>query len=182
MQPAGMPRLGRGAGRILVALLLLLGLWQVLSSPAFAERWYGITPGTTSRDEVRRLLGEPNRTLKEPPGAESWIYEGEQAPFGTSGVGIIIRLDSGVVDYIEVEPLQHVAWLPLKERYGEPEEKTTPNEAGLSIYRYRRRGLLIIVDTRREVAVKFGFFRETAPAGPPAPSAGSPPPSPAPTR
>lgn len=173
MQPAGMPRLGRGAGRILVALLLLLGLWQVLSSPAFAERWYGIIPGTTSRDEVRRLLGEPSRTLKEPPGAESWVYEGEQAPFGTSGVGIVVRLDSGLVDYIEVEPLQHVAWSLLKERYGEPDDKTAPKE-GLSIYRYRS-GLLIIMDVRRGVAVKFGFFRGTPPSA-------SPPPPPSPPR
>lgn len=156
---------------------LMLGFLLILPSGAFAERWYGIIPGATTRDEVQRILGEPSRTLKEPAGHESWVYEGEQAPFGTSGVGIVLRLDSGLVDYIEVDPLQHMAWPLLKERYGEPDEKTAPKE-GLSIYRYPRRGLLIIMDTGKEVAVKFGFYRGTTPAGPPAPSAGSPPPPP----
>ena len=55
------------------------------ATTARAADWGGITPGTSTKDSVRTLYGEPTRAASktlEGYDVIDWVYEGERAPRG----------------------------------------------------------------------------------------------------
>ncbi|MBU9888679.1 MAG: PDZ domain-containing protein [Candidatus Omnitrophica bacterium] len=131
----------------------LLIFWAVLPllpvgfpQTAWADRFAGIEPGQSSKEEVRRVLGDPVAASSLGDRVE---YRG--APFDAAKIVVHYRLSDAVAEKIEVYPVvragrdDHREWFSLE---GPAEVSTDSDGSRLEVY------------PARGMALKFGLAAE----------------------
>lgn len=99
---------------------LLVTLLLLVLGPAvpWAADWGGVTPGTSTQEDIRRLFGPPTqeRSAKE-DGYETreWIYEGAEAPAGLNK----LRVEFGLLkpDGFKPNTVRTLALYPKENRF-----------------------------------------------------------------
>jgi hypothetical protein len=104
----------------MVARAASIALWMTvvgLAASAQAAEWGGIAPATTTMEQVRKRYGGPTRTVmqkSEGYDTAQWVYDGAQAPAGTTRMTVDFGLLSGqtyrpdVVRSFKIEPRRGV--------------------------------------------------------------------------
>lgn len=151
---------GRAAGWLLLALAVVAGA----TARAGAADWGGITPGASTREEVRQRYGAPSRQAPQKvEGYDTlqWIYEGPRAPAGLRRMLVEFGMltPAGyrpeLVRYFVLEPRPRVFRREvILQGWGAPDGVN--EEQGRKILVYRA-GLLVYLDETGGDAVSMVF-------------------------
>ena len=121
------------------------------ASPCFA----GITPGTSTRQDVINQLGEPLKTSVDEQGIENLIYASSLDVLPNS---VLIQQDKVVLigKLVKEEGLQLSAWIA---QYGEPEQMTYSFLAQhTKTYLYPQYGFSVIVSETQDTIIRVQCF------------------------
>lgn len=95
------------------ALAIALTCVALTATVCHAADWGGVVPGTSSKDDVRKLFGEPTRATNKTLdnyNVTDWLYEGPRAPGGIVRMVVEFGLLAGpgfqpdVVRTLRLEP------------------------------------------------------------------------------
>lgn len=152
---------------------------------ATARTWKGITPGTSTQQEVLDRFGEPTTKTKR-PGRLVLAYYGEQALEGTRQAQFHLD-DKAVVLEITIFLTAHLDQETIEGTYGKPPQRTFVEDTFQKVWVYPQQGVTVYFGKDGAVeALTFGPGAKTAPkpspqqdpagraaGGPAAPSQGS---------
>jgi len=185
-----------GAARALAWLTARLGLGLAVSAAALAlwhtsveaASWGGITPGTSSVEEVRGRYGQPSReTPKKVEGYDTleWVYEGARAPSGIVRMTIEFGLltpqgyKGNLVRTMTLEPKPRIFMRDtIVDGWGVPQRMAEQGDRDVFLY---ESGLVVTFDRDGFTAVNLIFMVPQkvgagGPVGAPQPSATPTPP------
>jgi hypothetical protein len=162
------------------ALLVFLALGPALAG---ARPWQGITPGTSTQQQVSERFGEPTSRTKR-TGRTILAYHGDQALAGTRQAQFHVS-DAGVVQEITIFLTAQLDPESIEGTYGKPPQKTFVEDTFQKVWLYPAQGVTVYFGRDGFVeALSFGPGRKTgsaqqapAPGPPPRPADGSPPPA-----
>ncbi|HUL58839.1 MAG TPA: hypothetical protein VLU43_06180 [Anaeromyxobacteraceae bacterium] len=155
--------------------LASLLLAAALPAAAHAKAWQGITPGTSSADDVQSRFGEPTTKTKR-AGRVVLAYLGDQALAGTKQAQFYTG-EGGVVQEITVFLATQLEKEAIEGTYGKSPEKTF-TDSFLPVWIYRAQGVTVYFGKDGYVeAITFGPGTKAS-----AKSEGPPRPAPAPAK
>ncbi len=137
---------------------LLLALAPALAS---ARAWKGITPGTSTQQEVAERFGEP--TTKTKRAARTVLaYYGEQALEGTRQAQFHVD-EKGVVVEITIFLTAHLDQESIEGTYGKPPQRTFVEDTFQKVWVYPQQGVTVYFGKEGNVeALTFGPGAKTA--------------------
>ena len=144
-------------------LALLLAL-----APAFAgaRPWQGITPGTSTQQEVAERFGEPTTRTKR-TGRTILAYYGDQALSGTRQAQFHVN-DTGVVQEITIFLTAQLDADTIEGTYGKPPQKTFVEDTFQKVWLYPSQGVTVYFGKDGLVeALSFAAGRKAAAAASP---------------
>ncbi len=162
------------SGRAILRGALALAL--VLGAPAGvqAESWGGITPGTSTIDDLRGRYGPPSKELREKlEGYDTtqWVYEGVKAPSGVTRLTVHFGLlgpggyrPEVVRDFVVVPHRRVFSRVAVLDGWGRPDRVGT--DEGRTFFFYSV-GLVVYFDDAGEDARSM-YFTLPQSAPPPA--------------
>jgi hypothetical protein len=145
---------------------LLLAIAIALPAAAGAKAWQGITPGSSTRDDVLARFGEPS-TQGPLGGQTALVYRDDRAIGGTRQAQFLVG-DAAVVSAIDVFPATALDRESVEGTYGKPQQKSF-TEDFRPVWVYRSLGVMVFFGKEGHVdAIRF------EPAAPtPSPDAGA---------
>ena len=153
-----------------LVVFFALGLGPALAG---ARPWQGITPGTSTPQEVANRFGEPTSRTKR-TGRVILAYHGDQALAGTRQAQFHVN-DAGVVQEITIFLTAQLDPESIEGTYGKPPQKTFVEDTFQKVWLYPSQGVTVYFGKDGFVeALSFGPGRR------PASSAQQPPSRPAP--
>jgi hypothetical protein len=122
------------------AAALLVAALAVVSSPAPAKPWHGITPGVSTAADVVKKFGEPSeeRTIET---RAALVYRSERVIEGTRQAQFFTRPD-GVVEEIIVFPAAQLDRESVEGTYGKSGQKTFTDDFK-PVWVYRSLGIMV---------------------------------------
>jgi hypothetical protein len=147
----------------MVARVAWLGIavCVALISPAHAEEWGGIAPGTTLKFQVRERFGAPSREVKnrvEQYDTIEWLYEQGKAPAGIRQMQVQFGLltprgfNPDVVRALTLTPRSGVfTRRDILTGWGQPDRIGAEKEKGQRIFIYNS-GLVVLFDKNEQLA------------------------------
>jgi len=138
---------------------LLLALAPALAS---ARAWKGITPGTSTQQEVVERFGEPTTKTKR-AGHSVFAYYGEQALEGTRQAQFHVD-DKGTVVEITIFLTAQLDQDSIEGTYGKPPQRTFVEDTFQKVWVYPQQGVTVYFGKEGNVeALAFGPGTKAAP-------------------
>jgi hypothetical protein len=119
-------------------LALLLALAPSLAA---ARPWQGITPGTSTQQEVAERFGEPTTRTKR-TGRTILAYYGDQALSGTRQAQFHVN-DAGLVQEITIFLTAQLDADSIEGTYGKPPQKTFVEDTFQKVWLYPSQGVTV---------------------------------------
>jgi outer membrane protein assembly factor BamE (lipoprotein component of BamABCDE complex) len=119
-------------------LALLLALAPALAG---ARPWQGITPGTSTQQEVAERFGEPTTRTKR-TGRTILAYYGDQALSGTRQAQFHVN-DTGVVQEITIFLTAQLDAESIEGTYGKPPQRTFVEDTFQKVWLYPQAGVTV---------------------------------------
>jgi hypothetical protein len=145
-------------------LALLLALAPALAA---ARPWQGITPGTSTQEQVQERFGDPTTRTKR-TGRTILAYYGDQALSGTRQAQFHVS-DAGVVQEITIFLTAQLDADTIEGTYGKPPQKTFVEDTFQKVWIYPSQGVTVYFG--KDGLVEALSFAPGRKAGAPAPGA-----------
>jgi len=151
-------------------------LLALVPSLAAARPWQGITPGTSTQQEVQERFGEPTTRTKR-TGRTILAYFGDQALSGTRQAQFHVS-DAGVVQEITIFLTAQLDADTIEGTYGKPPQKTFVEDTFQKVWLYPSQGVTVYFGKDGTVeALSFAPGRKAAASSPQAAASDAPGPA-----